>query len=219
MARRLNQSTLKEVNPEYSLEGLMLKLKLQYFGHMMQTDSWEKALMLVKLESWRRRGWQRMRWFDDITDSMAMSRSKLWEKVKDREARHTAVHRVTKSRTCPSNWNKILTRVSFSVLLVQLFLLQCFLYQDLLTPTLMYDFPSHSKSMYDFSFFPILDFMACHFSNTLFHTSYSGSSTFACNLGWTWLSAGIQVAEVCCKFHNKADLNYKFIASNLKWAL
>ena len=159
----------------------------------MQTDSWEKALMLVKLESWRRRGWQRMRWFDDITDSMAMSLSKLWEKVKDREARHAAVHRVTKSQTCPSNWNKILTRVSFSVLLVQLFLLQCFLYQDLLTPILMYDFPSHSKSMYDFSFFPILDFMACHFSNTLFHTSNSGSSTFACqpwmNLVICWHSS------------------------------
>ena len=97
-ARRSNQSILKEINPEYSLEGLMLKLKLQYFGHQMQrTDSLEKTLMLGKIESKRRMGWQRMRWLDSITNSMDMNLSKVRETVKDRKARHAAVHEVTKS--------------------------------------------------------------------------------------------------------------------------
>ena len=93
-----NKSMLKEINPEYSLEGLMLKLKRQYFGHLMwRDDSLEKTLMLGNIEG-RRRGWQRMRWLDGITDTLDMSLSKLWERVKVREAWHSAVHGITKSQ-------------------------------------------------------------------------------------------------------------------------
>ena len=122
-ARRSNQSILKEINPEYSLEGLMLKLKLQYFGHLLRkVNSLEEFLMLGKTEGRRRRGWQRVSWLDGVTDSVDMNLSKLWEIVKNREAWHTAVHWVTKSWTQLRDWTTIVCLLNlpsngFSVLM------------------------------------------------------------------------------------------------------
>ena len=113
-ARRSKQSLLQEINPEFSLEGLILKL--QYFGHVVRrADLLEKTLMLGKIEGRRRRGWQRMRWLDDITDSLDMSFSSLQQIVKDREAWHAAVHGVTKSQTWLRDWTTTCSMETFSV--------------------------------------------------------------------------------------------------------
>jgi len=127
-ARRSNQSILKEVNPEYSLEGLMLKLKLQYFGHLMwRSDSLEKTLMLGKIEGRRKRGRQRMRWLDGITDSMDMSLSKLNEIIKEREAWGAAMHWVAKNRTRLNNTTSVCSYCKILAIFPVLYILAYFI--------------------------------------------------------------------------------------------